>query len=93
MSAWFQAHEWHVAMRVSAQVIDLAVARDMREADQPVWRVVKGECRGCSAGGVSVQHLECPLDASECPSCGKMLWAVTHYEIDGEWAPRFEVVG
>jgi hypothetical protein len=76
-----------------AKITDLHVYRDQREANLPVWRVVKGHCTSCDKGQtVSVQHEECPLDNSECSACRQMTWKVTHFENNEVFVPRLEVV-
>jgi len=74
-----------------SNIIDLDVFRDMRDADLPVWRICKGACKACGKIAVSTMHEECPLDNTEC-SCGQWAFCVTHFEVDGEFVPRLEVV-
>lgn len=57
---------------MSGQLVDL-------DDHRPVWRVVKAKCRVCGHEVVSVQHMNCSLDAAECSRCGQMKCAVTHY--------------
>lgn len=70
---------------MTAQVIDL-------DSRRKIWRVVKGHCRACHAESVSAQHVMCPLDHAECFACGAYAFAVTHYSVRGEWAPRLEAL-
>ena len=72
-------------------IIDLTLVRDLREAELPVWHNVKGTCRACGAATIVTQHVECPLDNTEC-SCGAWAFCVTHFVVGEDLVPRLELL-
>jgi ribosomal protein S27AE len=71
---------------LSAEVIDL-------DAHRPVWRNVRGVCRACGVGAIATEHANCPLDKTECGTCGAMAFSVTHFVVGEQLVPRLELVG
>lgn len=70
---------------MSAKVIDL-------DAHRPVWRNVRGACKACGIGAIATEHAKCPLDNTECGTCGAMAFCVTHFVVDDQLVPRLELV-
>jgi hypothetical protein len=70
---------------MSAEVIDL-------DAHRPVWRNVRGVCKSCGIGAIETEHQDCPLDGTECGTCGAMAFCVTHFVVDDQLVPRLELV-
>lgn len=70
---------------MSAEVIDL-------DAHRPVWHNVAGACLECGKTAISTQHIECPLDGTECGTCGAMAFSATHFVVDDQLVPRLQIV-